>query len=344
MNVARWEPEKSLANKAYELLKSLNLKKSETIYLILDDTKKGKRGKKMDALGWVHDPLMGKSIWGHQYLKATIQVGNITIPFAVRIYVKDKDCKDVNIEFRKITELAAELITEFHPPCANKVVVLFDSYYLCPVVVKACRRKNFHFVSTLKSNRNLNINGRKLKAGTYGQTCFRTKPRVNLKVKKVHGTVTYSYVDIGKINVSKIGSAHVVFSRKNNEKKIIALVTDHPRLNASGIIKAYAQRWNIEVFFKDSKQLLGLGRYQNRSYRAAVNHLHLVCFAYALLTHIAITGTCAPRTVIPKRHASLKDTQNLLRCIIWKDTVGHLKNLPNGNSVLKELSFLLVAA
>lgn len=46
MNVARWEPEKSLANKAYELLKSLNLKKSETIYLILDDTKKANAEKR----------------------------------------------------------------------------------------------------------------------------------------------------------------------------------------------------------------------------------------------------------------------------------------------------------
>lgn len=66
MNKARWEPEKLLANKAYELLKSLKLEKKETIYLIIDDSKKNKRGKDMDAVGWVHDPLSGKSIWGHQ--------------------------------------------------------------------------------------------------------------------------------------------------------------------------------------------------------------------------------------------------------------------------------------
>ncbi|MBN2403115.1 MAG: hypothetical protein JXN64_12035 [Spirochaetes bacterium] len=51
MNIARWEPEKLLANKAYESLESLSLRAGETIYLILDDSKKDKRGKEMDAVG-----------------------------------------------------------------------------------------------------------------------------------------------------------------------------------------------------------------------------------------------------------------------------------------------------
>jgi SRSO17 transposase len=68
----------------------------------------------------------------------------------------------------------------------------------------------------------------------------------------------------------------------------MGIVTDYPTLTASQMITSYEARWSIEVFFKDSKQLLGLGHYQNRPYRAAVTHLHLVCFAYTLLTHIAL--------------------------------------------------------
>ena len=135
----------------------------------------------------------------------------------------------------------------------------------------------------------------------------------------------------------------MVYSRKNSEQKILALVTDHPNFKAADIIKSYSVRWNIEVFFKDAKQLLGLGRYQNRSYKAAVTHLHLVCFAYALLTHIAINGTCA-KDKMRKAHMSIKNLQNVLRRIIWDDTAQHLKELSNGNSVFKELSRLLVAA
>lgn len=79
--------------------------------------------------------------------------------------------------------------------------------------------------------------------------------------------------------VSKLGKLHIIFSRKNKERLIMGIVTDHPTLTASKIITYYENRWSIEVFFKDLKQILGLGHYQNRPYRAAIIHLHLVCFA-----------------------------------------------------------------
>jgi Transposase DDE domain len=64
-------------------------------------------------------------------------------------------------------------------------------------------------------------------------------------------------------------------------KKILGLVTDAPQLSAADVIRAYDKRWTVEQWLKDVKQLLGLSKYQNRSYWAAVTHLHLVCFAYA---------------------------------------------------------------
>jgi len=340
----RWNPEEALARKAYKILESLNLKKGEKIYVLVDDTKKNKRGKTMNAAGWVYDPVSGRAIWAHQYVKATLLVRGITIPFAIRLYVKDKDCGELSVPFLKVTELASDMISSFKAPAGSMVTVLFDSYYLCPAVINACRKKGFHFISTLKSNRNLKKRGKKHKSGSYAQYCFKTGNKFKMKVKKKHGSVTYTYIDAGIIDVSKVGKAHVVFSRKNKEKQIIALVSDQPRLKASEIIKTYSLRWHIEVFFKDSKQLLGLGRYQNRSYKAAVTHLHLVSFAYALLTHIAITGTCAKENKNNKQRQSMRDLQNAVRHIIWDDTALYLKELPNENSVFKELSHLLVAA
>ena len=127
----------------------------------------------------------------------------------------------------------------------------------------------------------------------------------------------------------------------------LGLVTDEPKISARGILTAYSRRWSIEVFFKDTKQLLGLGQYQNASYKAAVTHLHLVCFAYALLTHIAIKGERAQGKKMKRRTAaalSTADLQNELRRIVWDDLSEYLKELPDGNSVIKELSKLLVAA
>ncbi len=275
--------------------------------------------------------------------EATIHVRDITIPFGIRMYVKEEDCKEMDLPFRRLTELAADLIKTFAASEGVEIIVLFDTYYLCPVVIKACRDKGFYFVSALKSNRNLKKQGKKLKSGSYGNHCFKTRKKKKLRIPKEKRTVVYNHVDAGWIDISRLGTAHVVYSSKNSEQKILALVTDHPNLKSADIIKSYSVRWNIEVFFKDAKQHLGLGRYQNRSYKAAVTHLHLVCFAYALLTHIAVNGTCAKEKRI-KAHMSLKNLQNVLRRIIWYDTAQHLKDLSNGNSVFKELSRLLIAA
>ncbi|MDY6933957.1 MAG: hypothetical protein SVZ03_07005 [Spirochaetota bacterium] len=58
MNIARWDTETALAHKPYDLFDSLKLNRKDAISLTIDDSKKGKRCKKMDALGWVHDPFI----------------------------------------------------------------------------------------------------------------------------------------------------------------------------------------------------------------------------------------------------------------------------------------------
>jgi hypothetical protein len=156
--------------------------------------------------------------------------------------------------------------------------------------------------------------------------------------------VKYTYVDAGWLNVSKLGRLHVIFSRKKAEPGILGLITDDPNLSAIQIIRTYDDRWSIEVFFKDGKQLLGLGQYQNVSLDAAVTHLHLVCFAYALLTHIAITGEGAQAKCKTKARPSTADLQNEVRRIVWDDLTDYLKQFSSGTQIVKELEKLLIAA
>jgi len=344
LNVGRCDYQVVLQMKAYELLSSLNPREGETIEFILDDSKKQKRGKTMQAVGYIRDPLTGRNIRGHQYVTATIRFRGHTIPFGIRLYVKKEDCPKLGVEFKKTTQLAAELISEFKPSEGAKVKVLFDSYYLCPVVVKACRKKGFRFVSVLKNNRNLFKNGRKLKTGSYSKNLFRRQKKKTFSICKSKGHVKYTYVDAGWLDVSGLGKLHVIFSRKKADPRILGLVTDDPKLSANQMIRTYDNRWSIEVFFKDTKQLLGLGQYQNVSYKAAVTHLHLVCLAYALLTHIAITREGAKGKQKSTAKLSTADLQNEVRRIVWDDLTDYLKQFSSGNQIVKELGRLLIAA
>jgi hypothetical protein len=344
LNVGRCNYLVVLQLKASELLAMLRPLKGDTVEFILDDSKKQKRGKVMEAVSWIHDPLTGKSIRGHQFVTATLRFRGHSIPLAIRIYIKKEGCRSLGRDFKKTTQLAAELISEFQPPQGVNVRVLFDSYYLCPVVVKACRKKGFRFVSVLKNNRNLFKNGRKLKTAAYGKSMFRNHKKTTFCIRKSNGNIKYAYVDAGWMDVSKIGKLHVIFSRKKADPKILGLVTDDPKLSACQIIRTYDDRWSIEVFFKDTKQLLGLGQYQNVSLEAAVTHLHLVCFAYALLTHVAIEceGEKGKRKSVA--HKSTAELQNEVRRMVWDELTEHLKQFKSGDQIVKELKRLLIAA
>jgi SRSO17 transposase len=165
--VARWDPEAALRQQAQELLRSLRPGIGETIYLILDDSKKAKRGRTMDTVAKMKDPVLDAYIRGHHYVCAILVCRGQVIPMGIRLYVKQEQCGALRRPFRKTTELAAQLIREFQAPTGGKVLVLFDAYYLCHTVVKACRAQGFHFASTLQSNRSLFKQGWKLKAGRY---------------------------------------------------------------------------------------------------------------------------------------------------------------------------------
>ena len=180
----------------------------------------------------------------------------------------------------------------------------------------------------------------------YGGNLFRRGDKKNFTMRKENGKVNYRYVDAGWIDVSDLGKLHVIFSRKGEEKRILGIITDDPEPSAVGIIKTYTERWSIEVFFKDAKQLLGLGQYQNGSYRAAVIHLHLVCFAYALLTHVAIEREGAQGREKRKKAARLSTggLQNELRRIVWDDLCVYLRGLQSGDAVIGEIERLLFAA
>jgi Transposase DDE domain len=343
--VARWDPAAALRQKAQELLRSLRPRTGETLYLIIDDSKKVKRGRSMDAVGTMKDPTTEAYIHGHQYVGAILVFRDYVIPYGIRLYVKPEDATTLGLPFYKTTQLAAQLIREFQAPVGVQVMVLLDTYYLCRTVVKACREQRFSFVSTLKSNRNLFKLGWQLKAGRYGRNLLRRRRTETLVISKPYGSACYRFVDAGWLEVSTLGTVHVAFSRKGSKKQILGLVTDAPDLSAADRIRTYEQRWTIEQFWKDAKQLLGLGQYQNRSYRAAVIHLHLVCFAYALLTHLCLQRAGAQGQRRPHKAAGLSTTaaQEQLRGLLWDDLITYLKETHHGQSVLEELERLRVA-
>ena len=182
-----------------------------------------------------------------------------------------------------------------------------------------------------------------MKAGRYGKNLHRRRPKEQLRVRKAKRQATYRFVEAGWLRVGNLGPLHVALSRKEGEEKLPGIVTADPELSAAQVVGAYTERWSIEVFFKDLQERLGFGQYQSGSYRAAVTHLHLVCFGYALLTHLPVEDAQGKRKGERAATTSASKAQNAPRRLVWRDLEAYLETLPTGEPVTKEPERVLVA-
>ncbi len=147
--------------------------------------------------------------------------------------------------------------------------------------------------------------------------------------------------------MNKLGEVKVVFSKRRNDRNVIALVTNDLRLSMKKIVSRYLKRWAIEVMIKEQKQHLGLGDYRVWRYRAIVRHLSLVDSAYACLTHVGLNDQRA--------QGHKNDTKNMLSLppisqlktrmqeIVWDQEVQNVIKVSHDKKVVRRLEKLLVA-
>ncbi|NIL99207.1 MAG: hypothetical protein GTO62_19425, partial [Planctomycetales bacterium] len=172
-----WSESVVMQQIALDMLRSLHRKDAGPCYLILDETQTLKRGKKMAAVGKLFHHATGKYGTGHTILKVCLHYRGVTIPWASWLWLKPADARKQDVPFLKLTQLAALTIHNADLPSTLQVTVLFDCYYLCDVVVDACRCRGWHFVSVGKGNRNFTVDGRKHELDSYGRNILRRKAR-----------------------------------------------------------------------------------------------------------------------------------------------------------------------
>ena len=344
---AHWNAPQLLAETALDTLKSLGWKVGDPLDLVFDDTQKKKRGKQMDALSKIF--LHAEKVYaqGHTILGCALVYRGVVIPYAVRLWMPKTFCaktrhnshEDEPIEYHKLTEMVGEIISSFPLP---KVTVLFDSYYLCPNVTRACEAKKYYYVGVAKKNRNFFPDGRdrdKRKLGTYGKNVLSRQGRaMTCRGKK------YRLAErVGRL--SKLGRVKLVFSRRVRDKSWIAMATNATRWGALRVLNHYLDRWPIEVLFKESKQYLGLGDYQVLRYRGIQRYLCLVLIAHLLLTHLGAHAQGAQaesEKIKPLDLPSVPQSQALLRSKIWDDNIHSMEKGSRNRRVGKKLKQMIL--
>ena len=206
------------------------------LYLILDDTVVPKRGKKLPQLGFHFSSSEDRVVRGWDLVFAALRVGSFTAPWDWRCYVNERFSEEE--DFRKRTELAAELIRTFQPPLESRVIVLVDSTYCCAEVIRAAHKRGFSVVGWVKKDRLLS-DGRR--AWDVPEETIAHLQGLEIPVKIVH--------------------------RGRGKGRRTVICTDLA-IGRRQILRHLKRRWGIEVMFKMLKEHFGLGDCRCRGERS----------------------------------------------------------------------------
>lgn len=319
-----------LEERSCAALAGMKPRAGETIYLILDDHRVAKRGRrKMARISKIWDHKNQKFVHGHIVLVAAVCFRGVVLPWRIELW-KPKG-QPGPPRYRKLTDLAAQMIREFAPPAAGmKVRVLFDAFYLCPTVTRACEGKGFCYFSVAAKNRSFRsdgIKGRGRKIGRLAPGLLRHRGK-HVRMKRSRGVAKLRIVGVDG-HLSRIGRVRMVLSKRPGErwKTTVAIVTNEAAgLDARQIVSIYELRWSIEVLIKELEVDLGLGDYQVLSEEGILKHLHLCCLAHLVLTHHSMeaVGAQARKANTTVRLPTMSQRLEMLRSDIRREQIRRL--------------------
>ena len=279
---SHWDVDELTTKRMKLINQSPKTRTKEEGILILDDTVTPKTGKKMEGTGWHHynnpSNKNKKFTFGHSVVSVHYADNDKEYPVSPDVYVKKESAGD---NFKTKIEIGIKLITDAVRRYRVKAkTVVMDAWYLCKKLVEKARALNLDWVSCSKSNRKIKYNGEWINISNLIE-------EATLDKEITVGEDRYMYKSF-TLHLSKIGMVKLVLSRKKDpktdeEKKTFALVTNRSDWDERTILSKYLMRHHIESFYRDSKQILGLGKYMMRDLAGVVRHLHLGFLAYTIL-------------------------------------------------------------
>jgi len=339
-----WDAPALVERAAAGLLASMRPSAGEVLYLILDDNRIAKRGRKMGYVSKIWDHKQQRFVRGHIALFAAVAFRGVVLPWKVELW---KPRGHPGPRYRKLTDMAAAMVRDFAPPDGVKVRVLFDAFYLCPQVARACEGKGFTFFSVAARNRTFTTDaGKRRSIARLMPGLIRHKGRrVRMRRSRGHATLRIASAD-GRL--SRIGRVRMVVSKRPRGpwKKCIAVVTNETGLRPREVVAIYETRWLIEVLFKELRQDLGLADYQMLAEEGVLHHLHVCCLAHLLLTHRSLDALGAKakegqeQVTLPPMSRRLAD----LRAHIARDQVERLAKGERHAALRQKLCDYLLAA
>ena len=284
LNKGKWDDSKMediLKSTVIQIIYQEALRSGKTVFCIVDDTISSKTKPSSRALHPIEDAyfhqshLKGKQDYGHQAVAVMLSCNGIVLNYALVMY--DKSMSKVKI----VQEIAKELPI---PPVVS--YFLCDSWYTCGDIMDAFIKKGFYTIGALRTNRILYPCGIKQKVSEFALHLRKTDAAVSLVTVGSRSYYVYRYEG----NLNGIENAVVLITYPKDAfqvpKALRAFISTDVSLSTKEILDKYADRWPVELFFRQSKDKLSFDRYQIRSSKGIHRYWLLMSLAHL----IACTG------------------------------------------------------
>jgi hypothetical protein len=265
-----------------------------TGYLIGDDSTMSKpKGMKMQGIGKHYSTTHEKPVNGHSLVQCLYTVLGRSCPLEPLLYQQKKVAEKEDIPFMSKIDLMIQQIQNFTPPSGTITHILLDSWYSAKKIWKAARDREFQITTGLRCNRSLRVpceddpKGWKWqKLSEYVASLPKSAYQLCSKPRNPEEKVWVHVVDT---RVKKLYRCKIVVIRKNLDDPLSETrfwASSDLAADVQTLMKHVSMRWEIEPFFADTKELLGIDQYQLMTTTALLRYWTLCWIAFSFLEEI----------------------------------------------------------
>jgi len=267
--------------------------------LIFDDTDITKTGNTIEGVSKIYNHVSKRFYLGYKLLVAGYWNGSVFIPVDFSLHRESKNSKlkygltkkqrkaqkktyrcDKTVAAKRFKELNKKktdvLVQMFSRVVKRKIPVdyiLMDTWFTSISLLKKLRNisSSTHIIGMYKYNSKIEVGSKLISLSALKKQ--KNKPKRCRRFNYYYHSYS-SQIEGLKVNI--------FISKQGKNGKWKTLITTDTGLKFVDAIEVYSIRWSIEVFFKEAKQIFGLGKCQSTNFDIQIAQTTLVLTQYLL--------------------------------------------------------------
>jgi hypothetical protein len=281
---------------------------TDRLTFAIDDTPTKRYGPEVQGAGVHHNPTPGPAgspfVYGHVWVVLGLLVvhplwGVVALPLLARLYIRRKDLASIDPQhrpaFRTKLAMAVELMRwakTWLGSLGQPLWVVADGAYAKAPFLKSMTTLGVTVVSRLRKDAALWTvpgprSGRRGRPRIYGDT------RVSLAKRAGHrrGWTTATFDLYGKPTVKRFKSFVATWRPAGGAIRVVlvdeptgwvAFFCTDPDASVADVLVSVANRFSLEIAFRDVKEIVGAGQQQTRFHWANVGSFHVCLWSFTM--------------------------------------------------------------